>query len=144
MPAKRINPRLIKLHRAYSVEEASERLGVHKNTVRSWQRKGLEPIDKNRPVLFNGQTLRTYLEGKRKAAKRPCPPGTFYCFKCRAPMPPALGMVDYIPRNGLSGNLSALCGACGTVMNRRAALAMIAAKMPGIDVQIAGEPSRLS
>lgn len=144
MPAKRINARLIKLHRAYSVEEASARLGVHKNTLRGWQRNGLEPIDKARPVMFTGKTLRAYLEGKRKAAKRPCPPGTFYCFKCRAPKPPALGMVDYIPRNALSGNLSALCGACGTVMNRRAAIASLSAKMPGIVVQIAGAPSRLS
>jgi Helix-turn-helix domain len=78
MSAKRINPRLIKLRRSYTVEEVSLRLGVHKNTVRSWQRRGLEPIDKVRPVLFTGKTLRAYLEGKRKAAKRPCPPGTCY------------------------------------------------------------------
>ena len=138
MPAKRINPRLIKLHRSYTVEDISARLGVHKNTVRGWQRKGLEPIDKARPVMFTGKTVRAYLEGKRKAAKRPCPPGTFYCLKCRNPQSPALGMVDYTPRNALSGNLSALCGACGTMMNRRAAFATFAQKMPGIDVQIKG------
>jgi Helix-turn-helix domain len=140
LPAKRNNPRLIKLHLSYTVEDVSARLGVHKNTVRSWQRKGLEPIDKFRPVMFTGKTLRAYLEGKRKAAKRPCPPGTFYCFKCRTAQSPALGMVDYIPRNALSGNLSALCGACGTVMNRRAAFASLALKKPGIDVQIKGAP----
>lgn len=138
MPAKRINPRLIKLHRSYTVEDISARLGVHKNTVRGWQRNGLEPIDKARPVMFTGKTVRAYLEGKRKAAKRPCPPGTFYCLKCRIPQSPALGMVDYTPRNALSGNLSALCGACGTMMNRRAAFATFALKMPGIDVQIKG------
>ena len=138
MPAKRINPRLIKLHRSYTVEDISARLGVHKNTVRGWQRIGLEPIDKARPVMFTGKTVRAYLEAKRKAAKRPCPPGTFYCLKCRTPQSPALGMVDYTPRNALSGNLSALCGACGTMMNRRAAFATFAQKMPGIDVQIKG------
>ena len=58
MPAKRINPRLIKLHRSYTVEDVSARLGIHKNTVRGWQRKGLEPIDKTRPVMFTGKTLR--------------------------------------------------------------------------------------
>lgn len=136
MPAKRINPRLIKLHRTYSVEEASQRLGVHKNTVRGWQHKGLEPIDKSRPVLFMGSALRAYLETKRQKAKRPCPPGTLYCFKCRAPRPPALGTVDYTPRNASSGNLSALCGGCDTIMNRSATWASLAAKMPGIEVQI--------
>ena len=144
MPAKRINPRLIKLHRAYSVEEASARLGVHKNTVRGWQRKGLEPIDTSRPVLFQGKTMRAFLEGQRKARKRPCLPGTLYCFKCRAPQAPALGMVDYTPFNPSSGNLSAMCGACGGMMHQRAALASLPLKMPGIAVQITGALPRIS
>ncbi len=138
MPARRIIPRLIKLLRTYSVEEASDRLGVHKNTVRGWQRKGLEPIDTSRPVLFLGSALRAYLETKRQKAKRPCPPGTLYCFKCRGPRPPALGMVDYTPRNASSGNLSALCGTCDSIMNRSATRTSLATKMPGIEVQIAG------
>jgi hypothetical protein len=136
MPVKRINPRLIKLHHCYSVEEASARLGVHKNTVRGWQRDGLEAIDQSRPVLFPGKALRAYLIGKRMAAKRPCPPGMLYCFKCRTHRPPALDMLDYIPRNGTSGNLSALCATCGTVMNVAARLATLPLKMPGMAVQI--------
>ncbi|MFO1241198.1 MAG: helix-turn-helix domain-containing protein [Sphingomonadaceae bacterium] len=136
MAAKRINPRLIKLHRTYSVEEASERLGVHKNTVRNWQCKGLEPIDQSRPVLFLGRALREFLETQRKKAKQPCPPGTLYCFKCRAPRPPALGMVDYTPRNATYGNLKAICGECDAIMNRSAARASLATKMPKIAVQI--------
>lgn len=138
MRARRVNPRLIKLHRTYSVEEASEQLGVHKNTVRGWQRNGLEALDRSRPVLFLGSALREFLETKRQKAKRPCPPGMLYCFKCRAPRPPALGMVDYTPRTASSGNLSALCGTCDTIMHRSATWALLAAKMPGITVQIAG------
>lgn len=138
MPAKRINPRRIKLHRPYSVEETARVLGVHKNTVRGWQRNGLEPVDKSRPTLFLGKALRTYLEAKRTAAKRPCPHGTIYCFGCHAPRAPALGLVDYMPFNASSGNLSALCEVCETVMHRRAAFATLAIIMPGIDVQIKG------
>jgi hypothetical protein len=136
MPVKWIGLRRIKQHHCYTVTEASELLGVHKNTVRGWQRAGLEPIDKSRPVMFSGKSLRAYHAGKRKATKRPCPPGTLYCFSCRTPQSPALGMMDYSPRNPAGGNLRALCTVCGTVMNRRAAFATLAQIMPGIDVQI--------
>lgn len=140
MASKRANPRLIKLHRTYTVEEASDRLGVHKNTVRSWQAKGLKPIDATRPVLFQGAALRGFLETQRRAAKRPCPPGTIYCFRCRAPRPPALGMVDYAPHNASNGNLKALCEGCGGMMHRAASFARLPAILPGIDVTIVEGP----
>ncbi len=143
MPAKRINPRLVKLHRAYSVEEAARVLDVHKHTVRNWIKSGLPVVDQSRPVLILGRELRSFLETKRKAAKRPCSPGTLYCFKCRLPMPPALDMVEYAPINATMGNLSALCGTCGTVMHLRSRLDSLPAKMPNLDVQIREAPLRL-
>jgi hypothetical protein len=144
MPAKRFTPRLIKLHRSYAIDEAARALGKHKNTVRGWIAKGLPTIDKARPTLINGHDLRRFLEGQRKARKRPCPPGTLYCFKCRAPAPPALGMIDYTPVNATTGNLSAFCGVCETVMHRRARFDSIAVKMPKLSVQIREAVSRLS
>lgn len=136
MPSKRANPRLIKLHRPYSVDEAARALGAHKNTVRSWIKDGLEITDSKRPTLILGHDLRRYLENKRKAAKRPCAPGEFYCFKCRQPMKPALDMVEYRPRNSVAGNLKALCDRCGAMMHRAAQWTAIPAIMPNIDVQI--------
>ena len=136
MPARRINPRLIKLHRPYSVEEAARALGAHKNSVRNWIKGGLPVVDRSRPVLILGHELRAYLERKRKAAKRPCPPGTLYCFKCRQPRAPAMGIVEAIRQNATTGNLIALCEACGTMMHRRTRLASIGAIMPNLDVQI--------
>lgn len=138
MPAKRVNPRLIKLHHNYTAGEVAARLGVHKNTVLQWQGQGLVAIDGQRPLLFHGATLRAFLEQRRADGKRPCPVGTLYCLKCRAPRPPALDMVDYRAINATSGNLSALCDVCGKVMHRRIALADIPAKMPNIAVQITG------
>ncbi len=138
MPAKRINPRLIKLHHNYTAGEAAARLGVHKNTVLQWQGQGLVAIDDQRPLLFQGGTLRAFLERRRANGKRPCPAGTLYCLKCRTPRPPALDMVDYRPFNASSGNLSAMCGECGTMMHRRIAMAQIPAKMPNIAVQHTG------
>ena len=143
MPARRINPRLIKIHRSYSVDEAARALGAHKNSVRSWIKNGLPVVDSGRPVLILGHELRAYLERKRKAAKRPCAPGTIYCFKCRKPRPPALGMVEYVSRNAKAGDLTALCETCGTMLFRRARCDDIAAIMPGIDVQFREAGARL-
>ena len=143
MPARRINPRLIKLHRPYSVEEAARALGAHKNSVRGWIKNGLPIVDLSRPVLILGHELRAYLERKRKAAKRPCPPGTLYCFKCRQPRAPAMGMVEATRQNNTTGNLSAICEVCGTMMHRRTRLAAIAAIMPNLDVQIREAGARI-
>ena len=131
-----LDPNIVKLHRAYSVGELAARLGVHKNTVRHWQREGLQPIDGNRPVLFQGATIRAFLSKRQASRKCPCPPGTLYCFRCRVPRPPALGMVDYVPMTAVSGNLKAICAACDTIMHRRARQASLAAILPGFDVQM--------
>ena len=136
MPARRINPRLIRIHRPYSVEEAARALGAHKNSVRGWIKDGLPVVDRSRPVLILGHELRAWLERKRKAAKRPCTPGTLFCFKCRQPRAPAMGMVEATRQNATTGNLSAICDTCGTMMHRRTRLAAIAAIMPNLDVQI--------
>ncbi len=143
MAARRVNPRAVKLHRSYSVSELAACLGVHKNTVRNWQRDGLKPLDGRRPVLFQGAIVRAFLSTRHASRKRPCPPGTFYCFKCRQPRSPASGMVEFTPRNHTTGNLIALCETCGTVMNRSARSASLGAIMPKIDVQIREAGARL-
>ena len=136
MTGRRANPRLIKMHRSYSVEEAALKLGVHKNSIRGWIKAGLPILDNSRPIIILGGELKAWLDKKRKAAKRPCPPGTFYCFKCRTPKAPALGMVEYKPMNKTTGNLIALCTDCGTMMHRRARQEAIEAIMPNLAIQI--------
>ena len=136
MPARRASPQRVKLHRPYSATELAACLGVHKNTVRHWQANGLEAIGRGRPILFDGATVRAFLAKRKASRRRPCPPGTIYCFRCRKPQPPALGMVEFSTGKGPSGNLSALCGECGTVMHRRARAAALAAIMPNLEVQI--------
>ncbi len=143
MAARRIDPRAVKLHRTYDVAELAARLGVHRNTVRHWQGKGLKPLDGGRPVLFHGSTVRAFLSSRSASRKSPCGPGTLYCFKCRAPRQPALGMVDYVPISAAGGNVRAICAICETVMHRRAAKAALASILPGCDVQFVQAPSRL-
>lgn len=131
----RIDPRRAKLHRSYDVCELADRLGVHKNSVRQWIKAGLPIIDGERPVLILGQEFQAWWGTRRKAAKRPCQPGQMYCFKCREPKAPALGMVDYVATNAATGNLKALCETCGTTMHRRTRLGDIGTRMPGLDVR---------
>ena len=142
--SRRINPRRIKVHHSYTVEEAARALGVHKNTVRGWRRKNLKPIDNRKPILFAGKDLRDFLERMNRGRKQPSPKGHFYCFRCRAPRRPAMGMVDYVPITTVSGNLRAFCIECETLMHRRARLADLHTIMPGITVQLAGAQPRLS
>jgi excisionase family DNA binding protein len=140
MPSRRLNPQLVKLHRSYTVGELADRLGVHKNTVRQWRREGLEPLDGGRPVLFQGATVRAFLAARNAGRRRPCGPGRFYCFRCRAPQPPAGGMVDFVPLTARSGNLRAICGTCEGFMHRRASTEALGTVMPGIAVQMAQGP----
>tara|TARA_R110002072_G_scaffold183157_2_gene339447 strand:+ start:532 stop:1005 length:474 start_codon:yes stop_codon:yes gene_type:complete len=132
---KRINSRLAKLHRSYSVQELASLLGVHKHTVRDWLKAGLPKVDGTRPVLIHGGEFQAWWAKKRKQQKRPCKPGQLYCFKCREPKPPALGMVEYAATNTATGNLKALCETCGTMMHRRTRLSDIGSIMPNLDVR---------
>jgi hypothetical protein len=143
MPSCRVNLFAVKLHRSYTAGELAERLGVHKNTVRHWRAAGLEPVGKGRPLLFHGEVVRAFLSQRNAARKRPCPPGTFYCFRCRAPRGPALNMVDYGETKPGTGNLKALCETCGAIMHRCARRVLLPTVMPGIAVQITEAPERL-
>jgi DNA-binding transcriptional MerR regulator len=60
--AKRVNPNLAKIHRAYTVEEVAYLYSVHKNTVRSWIKGGLIVITDKKPLLILGSELKVYLQ----------------------------------------------------------------------------------
>jgi hypothetical protein len=141
--ARRANPYGVKLHRSYSVAELAVCLSVHKNTVGLWQSAGLQPIDKSRPLLFQGGAVRAFLSNRNKARKRPCTPGTLYCLRCREPRQPATGTVGYHPISATSGNLRATCGTCAAIMHRRIRLTDLDAKMPGLAIPIRQAFSRL-
>ena len=135
MAAQRVNPNRIKLHYSYSVSELATILGVHKNTIRNWQRSGLEALE-GRPILIHGAAARAFLAERNRVRKQPCPPGTIYCFRCREPRQPALGMVELVNVKRGVGNLQALCGTCQGLIYRRARQDALAASMPGLTVQI--------
>lgn len=132
----RLNPRLAKLHRSYTVDEVARLYGSHRNTVRGWIKAGLTVIDDHRPTMIQGRALRAFLQGRRDRAKRPCQPGTLYCCKCRAAREPAPGSTVFEARPTGAGTLRAVCVACECRMFRRARQSSLADIMPQILVRI--------
>lgn len=134
MPTRHPNPRLPKTHRNYSVEEVASMLGVHRNTVREWIRRGLPTIDDRRPLLIRGCDLSEFLRAKRTANKRTCKPGEIYCVRCRVPQRPAEDMADYRPLTATQGNLVGLCPSCECVIYRRVNRLRLAEVRGNLDV----------
>jgi hypothetical protein len=143
MARTRLNPNIVKLNRTYDVRQLAVCCAVHKNTVLNWRSAGLEPIDNRKPLVFHGSAVRDFLQKRNAKRKQPCGPGRFYCFRCREPRVPALGLVEYVPLTVKSGNLKAFCAACETVMHRRVCRSAVAATMPDLDVQFAERSLRL-
>jgi len=133
------NPRLVKIHRSYTVEEVARLLGKHKNTVRNWVKDGLTTIDDKRPMLILGHDLVAFIKKRRAKNKQSCKPGELYCVRCRAPKLPAGDMAEYSPITEKFGNLIAICPDCDSIMNRRVSLARIGEVCGNMDISFPKE-----
>lgn len=136
MSKRHPNPRLAKIHRNYTVEEIARLLGVHRNTVREWIKRGLPTSDDRRPTLVLGRDLVAFLQAKRAKNKRSCEPGEIYCMRCREPRAPAGEMADYMPLTATTGNLIGICPVCETLMYRRASAARLALVKGCLDITL--------
>jgi hypothetical protein len=141
---RRLDPRRAKINRSYEVEEAARVVGAHRNTVRSWLRAGLKPIDNRRPTLIRGEELRRFLSERSAKRKRATPPGMIYCLRCREPRRPALDMAEYVPLAPMFGNLQGLCPVCEAMLFRRVNLAKLQAVSAGLDVTVRPADPRIS
>lgn len=102
--SKRVpNPRRVKIHRSYSVNEVAKLYGCHRNTVRNWQKQGLKAVDGKRPLVFEGLSLAAFLEARRDARRRRLKPGEIYCLPCREPKEPAGDMGGQFHPSSRSG-----------------------------------------
>jgi len=125
MARRRPNRRAIKQHYSYTTEEAAQILGVSKATVRRWLKDDLPHIADQRPFLILGSDLHNYLDQKSRKKQR-CELHQCFCFRCQKPRAAAGRMIDYTPKTILSGQISAICEDCGTIMNK----AFSAGKLP--------------
>jgi hypothetical protein len=137
------NPRQVKIHRSYTVDDAAQLFGRHRNTIRHWQKQGLKPVDGRRPVVFEGPTLAAFLEARRGARRRRLKPGEIYCLPCRAPKEPAGDMAEYVPLTGARGNLRGICPTCSRLIHRVVSRAQIEAVRGKLDVTFTEPAARL-
>lgn len=138
-----LDPRRVKRLRTYSVNQIVDLFSLHSHTVRNWFKSGLAPMDGRRPALVLGRELHRFLTAKRMARKRPCRPGTIYCVKCREPRRPDGNVADLRLLSATTGDLEAICPACGKMMHRRVSLARLEAVRGGIDIAITDQQGRI-
>ncbi len=143
MGYRRPNPRRVKVHRNYSVEDIARLFNLHKNTIRGWLKQGLATIDDRRPRLVLGRELSRFLQERRQKGKRACGPGRIYCIACRAPKVPAGKMVDCIITGPQSGNLCGICPDCGRLIYRRVNLEKIAEVRGELEIKFRRPSSRI-
>jgi Helix-turn-helix domain len=134
MGARHPNPRLVKIHRNYSVDEIARLFGIHKNTVRNWLKRGLGAIDDRRPTLILGRELLRFLQERRQRAKQSCGPGRIFCIACRAPKVPAGKIAECILTGPRTGNLCGICPDCDRLIYRRVNLARIEAVRGDLEI----------
>jgi len=116
----RLDPRRAKTHYNYTVAEVARLFGVHRNTVRSWLRNGLEAVKVGHAILILGDELRAYLARRRASRRVRCTPGSMYCLKCRAARRPPAELTEAVALTATTLNLRGLCPLCGSLMHRRA------------------------
>ena len=140
--ARHPSSRAIKKHRSYTVDEAAKALGVHRGTVRRWQKAGLPFLTDQRPALILGCELIAFLD-ERKPKRQRCALHQAYCLSCRAPRDAALGEVDFILHASGAGMMQALCAECETVMNKRVPVTRIPELRAKVTVTIRQAPERI-
>jgi Helix-turn-helix domain len=140
---KGLNPRRVKIHRNYTVEEVARLFGAHKNTVRNWLREGLPKIDDHRPILILGRQLASFVHARRQHRRQRCATDELFCFKCRKPRRSLAGSTVHLPTTAGAGNLRATCSQCGTRMYRRVSLRKLTAAAGDLQVALPQAQQRI-
>lgn len=108
---RRHDPRRAKRHLSYTREELSVVFDVGLNTISSWVRNGLSPLDDRRPYLFAGTSVQDFLARFNKP-RQPTGIGELFCVACKKVIVPAGSVADFIPLGPTNGNLVGVCPGC--------------------------------
>ena len=127
------SPNRIKTHQIYTVWEAAQALGRHRQTVIRWVKcEGLIADRSQRPWLIQGSDLKQFLGYRRAKAKTKLVLHQLYCLGCKCARVPDGIFAEYTQQTPTTGMLRALCPTCGCILNkvvRRADLEAIRAKL---------------
>lgn len=87
---KKYNLRKIVSKRCYTTEEIAELFGIHVQTVRTWRKEGMQPIEESTsPYLFLGSAVKAFLAKELSRQKVKLSDGEFYCLRCNKGVKPA-------------------------------------------------------
>lgn len=136
---KRVNPRKIKIHQTYQIDQAAQALGVSIPTIRDWIKKGLPVMRTHTPFLIIGADLREYIKTAQRKAKAPLGFNQFYCMSCRKPRTPMGDMLDYIQTSSKRGRLVGLCSVCEGTLNRFASRSELPDLAKTFDIECKGQ-----
>ena len=98
----------------------SRLFSVHKNTIRSWLKQGLEAIDGQRPIVARGDEIRRFLSERRVRAKP--------AFRSRSHLLLAVSRAECVRRedgrmrctpSDTTGRLQGICPDCDRMIYRR-------------------------
>ncbi len=116
---KKPSPNLIKKHRVYTVWEAADSLGVHRQTVIRWiGNAGLLADKSRRPWLIEGNHLKSFLQERRQKDRVKLQAGEFYCLPCRSTNFPAGQIADFHMNSATTGVLIGICLSCDRIVHR--------------------------
>lgn len=138
------NPRRVKIHYNYTVEETARLCSRTPNTVLRWVKEGLPVCEGTRPWLIRGRDLADFLGRKRAASKCPCKPDELFCVACRRPTRPFGGTAEYRPSTAKWGTLIGTCPTCERRIYRKISPTQVAALVSGTDLVITTPADQIS
>lgn len=106
------NPRKAKSHRIYSAADAIDLYGISRNTIRSWLKAGLRPIEGLSQRLFTGAELNRFHADRAAAARRKPTGAEIYCIPCGVQQEMGGRQVLFSSMSGVAGRLSWRCPGC--------------------------------
>lgn len=115
---KKFNLRLIKTSRSYYVQQIVKLLGVHKRTVHTWIKEGLQPNSDEKPYLIHGSTLKSFIKDRQDKRKSKCRSGEVFCLTCHKPRTLKDDSLEFCFINEIKLNVGGKCSECGNKLKR--------------------------
>ncbi|MGB0906780.1 MAG: helix-turn-helix domain-containing protein [Maricaulaceae bacterium] len=113
------DPRKVKRHRSYTVQDLAALYEVGPNTVRQWIKKqGLPVIEGSYPTLMHWAEIRRWIIDWQSARKWTCAANEMSCLRCQAPRKVKAGTFRVTESNKELLMMHGDCETCGRAMNR--------------------------